>query len=110
MLGAPRLEKNLGKEEVLYYGLWQIVFEPDLTTRSRYYKPDSSTSKGEALNRQVVKLEAGTSMKDVKSVLGKPEVLEVFRNAPHKEESLWYGNGHWEINFTNGKLTGKTKF
>jgi hypothetical protein len=67
------------------------------------------TTNGKAPGRKVLRLRLGTSIEDVRAKLGTPEALEIYRNAPHKEESLWYGNGRWKLDFTDGALEGRYK-
>ncbi len=110
-LGTPRLERTLGKEEVLYYSLWQLVFEPGLKTRTRVYRAGYRPNIDiKALARKIQKLRLSMSIQDVRARLGVPEALEVIQNPPHEEESLWYGNGRWKLEFAVGRLVKKIKF
>lgn len=112
-LGKPRLEKDLGEEEVLYYGLWQLVFtDRGLGSRTRDYKAGYGqwAYNSKALERKVLLLPPGTSIEYVRAKLGTPEALEIDRDPPHKEESLWYGHGRWKLSFTDGDLIRKAKF
>jgi outer membrane protein assembly factor BamE (lipoprotein component of BamABCDE complex) len=90
-LGKPQLEKELGKERVLSYGPWQLVFtNSGLKSRTRYYRSEYHRNvNARALARKVSELQLGMSVRDVKEKLGMPEALELYRNEPHKEVSLW---------------------
>jgi hypothetical protein len=111
-LGKPQLEKELGEEQVLHYGPWQLVFtDSGLKSRTRYYRSGYHRNvNARALARKVSGLQLGMSIGDVKAKLGVPEALEIYRNAPHKEVSLWYGAGRWRLDFTEGKLESRTSF
>lgn len=111
-LGEPVSEISLDEEDVLYYGRWQwqLAFtDKGLETRTREYKP-GRWAKGEskALDRKVFALQPGTSIRAVRALLGHPESLQIYANAPAKEESLWYGQ--WKLSFTDGRLEARTKF
>jgi hypothetical protein len=108
-LGRPRLEMDLGEEETLHYGLWQLVFiDGYLDSRTRYYTTMHQRFPPWTLDRKVRKFRRGMSIKVVRSILGKPEALQVFKNAPGKEVSLWYPG--WELGFTAGKLEIRTRW
>jgi hypothetical protein len=109
-LGEPRLERDLGNEKVLYYGPWLLVFEPGLKIRTRYYLHRHSGLSVKMLAKKISGLPLGTSVEGVMAALGKPEELQIFQNAPHKEESFWFGGGRWELFLTEGKLTEKKRF
>jgi outer membrane protein assembly factor BamE (lipoprotein component of BamABCDE complex) len=105
-LGSPRLERDLGGEEVLYYGPWLLLFaDHGLMTRTRYYKSGWHRNINvKVLNRKVMKLRRGTSIEYVRKNLGTPEAIDVYQDAPRREVGYWYGDGRWRITFTDGKL------
>lgn len=111
-LGEPSSEISLEEEEVLTYGewRWRLVFitAERLESWTREYKSDDWPTDSKALDRKVLKLQLGTSIEDVREKLGKPEALQIYRNVPHKEESLWYLP--WKLSFTDGKLEFRTKW
>jgi len=107
-LGDPRNRAVLEKGEVaLYYGLWQLFFEPGLTVRVRYYKAGywpPGQPVGE-LDREVRKLESRISLATAEHQLGKPESWQI--EVPKKTEDLWYGPGRWKLVFSHGSLVRK---
>jgi hypothetical protein len=109
-IGAPRAHAELEDGEMsLYYGLWQLIFDPDLKVRIRSFKagywPPGRSFK--ALDEGVAKLKAGASKHTVEETLGKPEAWEIkdFK----QREVLWYGNGRWKLVLRNSKLAAKTR-
>src|SRR6185436_3779015 len=83
-LGHPRLERTLREEEVLYYGRWLLIFEPNLKRRTRYYKVGPWASHPAALDAMVARLPQGTSITRVRGKFGAPEALTIYQNLPHK--------------------------
>jgi hypothetical protein len=107
-LGAPRNRAKLEDGEIsLYYGLWQLIFDPRLTARIRYYKagywpPDRPVGK---LDRDVRGLKLKTPLSAVERKLGKPESWEILVRG--EKESVWYGPGRWKLVFSGGTLSRK---
>lgn len=107
-LGPPRDRLELEDGEIsLSYNLWQLVFNPGLVARLRYYKagywhPDQGFT---SLDHRVRRLNPGTSRKGVEDQLGKAEAWEI-RNF-QRREYLWYGNGRWRLMLLNQRLAAK---
>jgi hypothetical protein len=113
-LGEPRArgeaeesEEDEAEEVVLTYGLWQLVFDPRLFKRTRYYPAahwpaDRSVA---PLDRRVHGLPLGSSRAIIERQLGKTEAWQIL---DFKErERIWYGNGRWKLSLRNGLLAGK---
>jgi hypothetical protein len=110
-LGPPRDVRELeGGEVAALYRLWQLVLEPNLIIRQRFYKAGywPSGRPFAPLDRAIRELPLGTSLAATEAKLGKTEAWEIL---DFKErESIWYGNGRWKLSFRNGALTGKKKY
>ena len=107
-LGTPRNRAELEDGEItLYYGLWQLIFDPRLKTRIRHYKagywpPNRPAGK---LDRDVRSLKLKSSLAAVERKLGKPESWEILIRG--EKESVWYGPGRWKLLFSGGTLSRK---
>lgn len=93
----------------MIYRLWRIVFHPSLFLRIRDYKagyrPDQPVA---PLDRKVHELKLGIGRRTVERELGKTEAWEIFTLG--KDESIWYGNGRWELQFTDRDLSGRVLY
>lgn len=110
-LGAPDSEATDGDETALHYRLWQLVFTKGLLKKkSREYRPSHPVqASGAAFDHKVLSLQRGMPIAKVKARLGVPTSYEkVFRSRSIPENILRYGP--WEITFTEGGLTRRTKF
>jgi hypothetical protein len=110
-LGVPQSEVTNEGETVLYYQFWQLVFMDGLLEkRSREYRPESPTRPESAVfDHKILSLKRGMYIRTVKATLGTPTSYEeVFRGGSMSEKILRYGP--WEITFTGGELTRRTKF
>jgi hypothetical protein len=110
-LGPPRDVRELeGGGAAALYRLWQLVFEPNLVIRERFYKA-GYWPRGRPfapLDHKIRELPLGTSLAATEAELGKTEAWQIL---DFKErERIWYGNGRWKLSFRNGALTGKKKF
>lgn len=110
-LGPPRDVRELeGGEVAALYKLWQLVFEPNLIIRQRFYKAGywPPGRPFPPLDRKIRELPLGTSLAATEAKLGKTEAWEIldFKEREH----LWYGNGRWKLSFRNEVLTGKYKY
>jgi len=110
-LGPPRDVRKLeGGDVAALYGLWQLVFEPNLVIRQRFFKagywPPSRPFA--PLDRKIRELPLGTSLAATEAKLGKTEAWDIldFKEREH----IWYGNGRWKLSFRNELLTGKYKY
>ncbi|MFL5898002.1 MAG: hypothetical protein ACJ76D_06010 [Solirubrobacterales bacterium] len=110
-LGPPRdVREFQGGEVAAIYRLWQLVFEPNLIVRERFYKA-GYWPRGQPfapLDRKVRKLPLGTSRSATEAKLGKTEAWQILDFK--KRERIWYGNGRWKLFFRNEALTGKEKY
>jgi len=110
-LGPPRDVSELeGGEVAAYYKLWQLVFEPNLIIRERYYKA-GYWPRGRPfapLDRRIRELRLGMSRAAAEAQLGKTEAWQILDFK--QRERLWYGNGRWRLSFRNEALTGKKKY
>lgn len=110
-LGIPRNRAVLEDGETsLYYGLWQLFFDPGLFSRVRYYSA-GHWPKGRSvkqLDRDVSELKMKSSLAAVERHLGKPESWQI--QVPGKKEDLWYGPGRWKLVFSRGKLVRKVLY
>lgn len=109
VIGPPRSQAELEDGEVsLYYGPWQLVFDPDLEVRIRSFKAGywPSGRSFAALDKDVKKL-VGSVRHTVEQAPGKPEAWEI-KEFKHRE-NLWYGNGRWKLVFRDGKLAAKVR-
>ena len=110
-LGPPLDVRELeGGEVVAVYRLWQLVFEPNLIIRQRFYKAGywPPARLFAALDRKIRELPLGTSLAATEAKLGKTGTWEIL---DFKErERLWYGNGRWRLSFRNEVLAGKKKY
>lgn len=107
-LGASIDRSELEDGEVsLLYPSWQLVFDPALIARLRYYKAGHwpRTRPFGPLDRKVRRLQLGLSRGAVESRLGKPGTWEI--RVPDKKEFLWYGNGRWSLKFVDHRLVAK---
>jgi hypothetical protein len=109
-LGSPRAQAELEDGEVsLYYGLWQLIFDPGLKVRIRSFKagywPPGRPFK--VLDERVTKLRLGSPKHAVEETLGKPEAWEI--KDYQRREVLWYGNGRWQLILRDGKLAAKRR-
>lgn len=110
-LGEPHSRvENEDSEVVLNYGLWRVVFHPSLYVRIRWYAaghrlPDTPAPQ---LDREVRALELGSSRRTVERELGKTEGWEILTYG--SREHLWYGDGRWELHFTDRRLSGKVLY
>ncbi|HEV2858371.1 MAG TPA: hypothetical protein VGW80_08220 [Solirubrobacterales bacterium] len=110
-LGAPRDVRELeGGVVAAIYGPWQLVFEPNLIIRQRFYKAGywPHGRPFAPLDRKIRDLALGTSLAATEAKLGKTEAWEIldFR----ERERIWYGNGRWKLSFRNKALAGKKKY
>jgi hypothetical protein len=107
-LGHPRGSAELEDGEVVvYYGLWQLAFDPGLIGRTRYYKagywpPGRPFG---SLDHQVHALPLGSSRALVEHKLGRTEAWQVLKF--RTRERIWYGNGRWKLYLRSNKLSGK---
>jgi hypothetical protein len=110
-LGPPRDVRELeGGVVAALYSRWQLVFEPNLITRQRFYKA-GYWPRGRPfapLDRKIRELSLGTSRAATEARLGKTEAWEILDFK--KRERIWYGNGRWKLSFRNEVLTGKYKY
>jgi hypothetical protein len=110
-LGPPRDVRELeGGVVAALYSAWQLVFEPDLVIRERFYKA-GYWPRGRPfppLDRKVHELRLGTSRATAEAKLGKTEAWQILDFK--KRESIWYGNGRWKLSFRNETLTGKKRY
>lgn len=110
-LGLPREVNELQGDEVsAIYKRWQLVFEPNLIIRSRYYKA-GYWPRGRPfapLDRKVRALRLGISRAVTEAKLGKTEAWEILDFK--KREQLWYGNGRWKLSFHNEVLAGRQQY
>jgi hypothetical protein len=108
-LGNPRLKKSVEGDTVLYYGLWQLVFDSnqELENWTRYLKGERWNNI-RALNTAVSSLKVGESMQEVRSELGVPMAIQVLAVKPARKEKLWYGNGRWALEFVDKVLERRT--
>jgi hypothetical protein len=60
------------------------------------------------LDREVRALELGSSRRTVERELGKTEGWEILTYG--SREHLWYGDGRWELHFTDRRLSGKVLY
>jgi hypothetical protein len=107
-LGDPSARADLEEgEETLYYGLWQLVFNPDLESRIRSYRAGywPSGKSFASLDRAMHRLPLGVSRGTVERRIGKTEAWEIIEFAD--DERLWYGNGRWKLSFREGELVRK---
>lgn len=115
-LGVPVSTATVGDETVLSYGLWRLVVEGDHLARQirsrRTGHTDGSGAgdrEGKRLDRKVLRIKRGTSIADVKAMLGVPEHdEEVFEGTRQAEVILSFGA--WILSFRNGELRQRTKF
>ncbi len=110
-LGQPQSQVELeGGEVSLQYGLWQLVFDPNLITRIRSYRAGFWPKHRPfgPLDRDVRELSSGSSRATVESKVGKTEAWEVL--SYHENERLWYGNGRWKLVLSDQALTKKVLF
>jgi hypothetical protein len=110
-LGEPdaRFELDGGKETVLTYRLWEVVFRPSLYKRTRMYIAGERRDQPVApLDRKVRALNLGSSRGTVEKELGKTEAWQVLDLGSN--ERLWYGNGRWKLHFVDRRLAGKVLY
>jgi len=110
-LGPPRDVRELEDRRVAaLYSLWQLVFEPNLVIRQRFYKsgywpPNRPFA---PLDDKIRELPLGTSLWATEARLGQTETWEILK---YKEiERIWYGNGRWKLRFSNRRLAGKVQY
>jgi hypothetical protein len=110
-LGPPLDVSELeGGEVAALYKLWQLVFEPNLIIRQRFYRAGywPPARLFAALDHKIRELPLGTSRAATEAKLGKTEAWEIL---DFKErELIWYGNGRWRLSFRNEVLAGKKKY
>jgi hypothetical protein len=113
-LGEPVSEFTDEEVTALHYlgddGVWHLTFEDGrLRVRARERRYHSAHAPhGRALDRDVLGLHPGMTIRAVESRLGKPQVYEEeFEGAPRPREVFRYGV--WELSFSNGRLTFRTK-
>ena len=107
-LGAPQAQFETDHGEyVLTYRLWQIVFHPSLYKRTRLYRGGYWPAGRPVAprDRKVRALERGLGGRTGERELGKTEAWEIL--ALGSREHLWYGDGRWELYFTDRRLSGK---
>ena len=110
-LGEPNSQvENENSEIVQNYRLWRVVFHPSLYVRIRSYAagwrlPDPPVAQ---LDRQVSALKLGSSRRTVERELGKTDTWEILTYG--SRERLWYGDGRWELYFTDRRLSGKVLY
>ena len=110
-LGPPRDVRTLdGGGVAALYRLWQLVFEPNLIIRQRFYKagywpPNRPFA---LLDRKIRALPLGTSLAAAEARLGQTETWEILNF--NESEHIWYGNGRWKLHFSNRRLTGKIQY
>jgi hypothetical protein len=115
--GKPVSEFSQGKEAVLYYGTWQLEFANGrLKRKTRYFRVkqgkespirEASRREGEALDREVLMLHPGMSIAVVRARLGPPKGREEEFEGTGRRQILRYGV--WELVFSEGRLTRRTK-
>lgn len=89
----------------LFYGSWQLTFGfSGLDTRTRDYG-HRRWADYQLLDSKIRRLRLGSSIKAVKSKLGRPEALEVYATVPEQDIALVYGP--WTLDFTNERLEGR---
>jgi hypothetical protein len=110
-LGPPQDVSELeGGAVTAHYKLWQLVFEPSLIIRERYYKA-GYWPRGRPfapLDRKIHELRLGTSRAAAEAKLGKTEAWQILDI--NVREHIWYGNGRWKLSFRNRALAGKKKY
>jgi hypothetical protein len=110
-LGPPRDVRDLeGGEVAAIYNLWQLVFEPNLIVRERFYKA-GFWPRGRSfapLDRKIHELRLGTSRAAAEAKIGKTEAWQILDF--EKRERIWYGNGRWRLSFRNQALAAKKKY
>jgi len=60
------------------------------------------------LDRQVSALKLGSSRRTVERELGKTQTWQILTYG--SREQLWYGDGRWELYFTDRRLSGKVLY
>jgi len=115
-LGEPTSEITAGSETVLSYGAWRLIIEGDrLKRRIRSRRTSQAGGSGsadhesKALNQKILAIKPGTSIADVRRVLGVPEHHEEVFEASRLPEVV-LGYGAWVLSFSNGELRQRTKF
>jgi hypothetical protein len=107
-LGPPDDVSELeGGTVAAHYGLWQLVFEPNLVVRERFYRA-GYWPRGRPfapLDRKIDALRLGASRAAVEAKLGKTEAWQILDFK--KRERIWYGNGRWRLSFRNQALAGR---
>lgn len=110
-LGEPRAQDEVeGGEMVMIYGPWQLVFDPSLYKRTRFYLAGywPADRPVAPLDRQIHALKLGSSRRTVERDLGKTEAWQVLTLGSN--ERLWYGNGRWKLRFSDRRLSGKVLY
>lgn len=111
LLGEPRARfEGEGGEIVLNYEPWLLVFKPSLYERTRNYPSGYWPRKRPVapLDRRVRALRLGSSRRTVERELGRTETWQILIRG--KDESVWYGNGRWKLQFLDGRLSRRTLF
>jgi hypothetical protein len=110
-LGIPSSESGINDERLLYYGAWRLVFVNDqLKRRVKEQRPTGEAmGDGSRLDREVLELHEGMSIKVVRRRLGTPHEAEAVYEGGSRPEWV-YRYGPWEITFRNDVLVQRTKF
>src|ERR1044072_3003177 len=106
-LGTPRTRAEVFDGTLVYYGPWQLLFNPGLVSRARHYRAGYWDPRAPVANLDgaVHRLKLGSSLEEVKRLLGQPESWQIA--VPGKMEALWYGPDRWKLNFSFGDLSRK---
>jgi hypothetical protein len=116
-LGEPESEVSVGNETVLSYVPWRLIAEDGRLKRRIRSRPtggqvgasEPSERESEVLDQKILAIKPGTSIANVRGMLGVPEHNEeVFEGVRHPEVVLSYGA--WLLSFRNGHLKQRTKF
>lgn len=110
-LGEPLARDEVEETEVaLTYDHWQLVFDPSLLRRTRFYLGGywPANRPVAPLDRKVRALKLGISRRTVERDLGKTEAWEILTIGSN--ERLWYGNGRWKLHFSDRRLSGKVLY